>query len=510
MAVCRSPAALPHSDYPPVLEADPVQCECHDHGMTVAAIPACPQCSHVRCDHCSLKQIKLPAHRAGVGDLPCSEPPSEWPFISQPPLLSALTEAGLAPICANDVAEFRAVIPVSSRDNESESSIRGRSDSPFSEIGIGTPATSMTSSSDSDSAFASEDGDEDDYTMERHIFGDYLWGTAPGLGNITDTFSPLVDLLFERYEQWRQRPTSAADNRAQSHSHNAGIRSSSMQPSVDAAWSSFVASRNGVHDESAPTEETEIVPPDPENFATLFACPFWKRDCISWRDCFRYKLRRIVDVRQHLMRIHAKYCYCDQCGQEFHTTLALNAHRSSITPCRLQAFQRRWLSQSQKEALRNRSRGTPENQWFAFWDIIFPRRSRPVSPYIDGALSEDLSSFLEFFLSGGHNTVQESGEPGGLVMGAESELLLLRLSLQRQYIRWAVATGHPTTMVQAIDDAMPPAQTPEWFSVDAGSQFEETIETEQEVEDLNQSLPRDDAQETDGFPGFEFVNFDGV
>ena len=65
-------------------------------------------------------------------------------------------------------------------------------------------------------------------------------------------------------------------------------------------------------------------------------------------------------------------------------------------------------------------------------------------------------------------------------------------------------------MVQAIDDAMPPAQTPEWFSVDAGSQFEETIETEQEVEDLNQSLPRDDAQETDGFPGFEFVNFDGV
>ncbi|KAK0736170.1 hypothetical protein B0T21DRAFT_411364 [Apiosordaria backusii] len=187
--------------------------------------------------------------------------------------------------------------------------------------------------------------------------------------------------------------------------------------------------------------------PDPTALNLLLACPFWKQDSRLWRECFRYKLKRIRDLKQHLRRNHGKVCYCVRCGEEFENPGDLDLHYNQDVPCAKAAFQVKWLSEPQKKELRE-NRANPklsvEKQWYEIWDIVFPEAPKPDSPYLDASISEDLSSFREFFLQQGPEIIRQTAENQGLLPGliAIQERQFYQTFLARIYDRWASSRGH--------------------------------------------------------------------
>lgn len=155
-------------------------------------------------------------------------------------------------------------------------------------------------------------------------------------------------------------------------------------------------------DEKGPPEQMQKV--DTGQNSSPFACPFYLYDRHQWHNCLRnYTLNRIVDVRLHLTRAHALPPQCPICGEEFtedsarsgsaddrfdaHVQLQTCQPLSSPPPPRHD----RGLTRDQFESVRivggrrngRRATDPAAEKWFEIWDIIFPWRPRPVSPYIN-------------------------------------------------------------------------------------------------------------------------------
>lgn len=135
-----------------------------------------------------------------------------------------------------------------------------------------------------------------------------------------------------------------------------------------------------------------------------FACPYTKKDPMLYRDCYRYKLSRIRDVKQHLARCHRKPLYCPRCMGTFGTEVERDDHirefscpsRRSITLDGITEYQK---SQLAKKSAPNAS---PEAQWFAVFEIVFPgHKPKPASPYVDSELLQDITLYQDFLTSNG-------------------------------------------------------------------------------------------------------------
>lgn len=147
-----------------------------------------------------------------------------------------------------------------------------------------------------------------------------------------------------------------------------------------------------------------LPPPQPDEAKTLpFACPFHKLDPDMYRDCRRYELRRVKDVKQHLSRKHIRLSYCTRCYEVFSTAESLEDHLRSVQSCELRngpppssISKQQWEKLSQQYL----SRGKPvEEQWTDIWDILFPGRQPPRSVYLDNYLEEALSRLRAFWSS---------------------------------------------------------------------------------------------------------------
>lgn len=135
-----------------------------------------------------------------------------------------------------------------------------------------------------------------------------------------------------------------------------------------------------------------------------FACPYTKKDPMTYRDCYKYTLSRIRDVKQHLARCHRNPPYCPRCMGTFQAEEERDQHirefscpsRPSVTLDGITESQRFQLA---KKSLSNTS---PEAQWFAVFDIVFPGHdSRPRSPYVDSELLQDITLYQDFMTSHG-------------------------------------------------------------------------------------------------------------
>ncbi|KAL2854791.1 hypothetical protein BJX68DRAFT_264684 [Aspergillus pseudodeflectus] len=140
------------------------------------------------------------------------------------------------------------------------------------------------------------------------------------------------------------------------------------------------------------------------------ACPFWKRNPREYRRCFRYKLSRIRDVKQHIHRCHHPPWRCMRCGEIFPSEETREAHARADQACAVRHVVHDDLSLSQMKALTRRAKPKypVEEQWYGIWDILFPGAERPASPYIDGVLSVEISSFQEFYQTRGPAILREA------------------------------------------------------------------------------------------------------
>ena len=144
--------------------------------------------------------------------------------------------------------------------------------------------------------------------------------------------------------------------------------------------------------------QTKIPRPDDSGRSSkLLACPFWKLDPGKYSSCFRMTLKGISRVKQHLDRKHAPDFYCEFC---LLVSLDEESHQSHVKSrsCSFQSCEFTGITHSQRHQLSRKSKpNLPEpDQWFAIWDIVFPKQPRPTSAYMDPDLSEDLCQFREY------------------------------------------------------------------------------------------------------------------
>lgn len=160
----------------------------------------------------------------------------------------------------------------------------------------------------------------------------------------------------------------------------------------------------------------------------LFCCPFWKLRPAEHRPCFKYILRRIRDVKQHLHRKHTPSYYCERCSEIFPDDTKLREHISHpaglfCTPSSsLQGVSRNQRLQLARHSDKELSE---EDQWFSIWNILFPGYQRPKSAYMDCEVSEDIHLFRDFCRDHGEAILAEEIETAGLsesVKGNEKQL----------------------------------------------------------------------------------------
>lgn len=230
----------------------------------------------------------------------------------------------------------------------------------------------------------------------------------------------ILSLLLEKYDSYRTEvqqnnpgPSSnhTGPNRqgthAQPHSStSSGKRSagqkrkSGAEENDDAEYDDGTGPRKKKRPKIAEEETTEN---------QSFACPFSKKSPSIYRRCYRYELKRVRDVKQHLRRCHRKAVYCPVCSQTFATEEARDTHVRQRNCPENPRVPVEGISdfQAQKLAARCSSKESPEQQWFRVFDICFPGLPRPRSPYVDRLLSEELQSFRDYASAEGPSIMME-------------------------------------------------------------------------------------------------------
>ncbi|KAF4881971.1 hypothetical protein CGCF415_v010207 [Colletotrichum fructicola] len=132
-----------------------------------------------------------------------------------------------------------------------------------------------------------------------------------------------------------------------------------------------------------------------------FACPYFKSDRVKHINCLHFQLKRVKDVKQHIFRKHD--FHCDTCYEVFPDCQRCEDHTGQRT-CRIVPVPPSHvvlesISETQKHQLTSRtSTGRPESeQWFGMWDILFPTKERPSSPYLKSQIEETIMTAQEAF-----------------------------------------------------------------------------------------------------------------
>lgn len=135
-----------------------------------------------------------------------------------------------------------------------------------------------------------------------------------------------------------------------------------------------------------------------------FACPYFKKDPVRHRDCYKFTQTKILDVKQHLTRCHQMPMYCPRCYAIFETEDSRDDHivhidcmatRSTPKPDSITESQRQQLSEKTPANI------SKEDQWYGVWDILFSATPRPASPYIDSVVFQDITLYQDFLTSSG-------------------------------------------------------------------------------------------------------------
>lgn len=117
----------------------------------------------------------------------------------------------------------------------------------------------------------------------------------------------------------------------------------------------------------------------------ILGCPFYKWHPREHRECSKYVLKRLKDVKQHLKRNHGPpEFYCARCYITFSKAEDRDAHtRNPVCPFREKP--RSWhISTETLNKLVHYSARTKstEEQWFELWDTLFDGVPRPRSAYV--------------------------------------------------------------------------------------------------------------------------------
>jgi hypothetical protein len=165
--------------------------------------------------------------------------------------------------------------------------------------------------------------------------------------------------------------------------------------------------RKPQQDKADGTDEDDPLPPLPKKMKSgegeesqkSFACPYLKWNPIKYSSCCIKKISKISYVKQHLHRKHTPERYCQTCqatdfpdddSLERHIKVGICTHRDRTMFDGI-SYQQRY--QMPRKSKPNASK---EDQWYAIWEILFPREERPCSVYMDTDLALEMRHFREY------------------------------------------------------------------------------------------------------------------
>lgn len=139
----------------------------------------------------------------------------------------------------------------------------------------------------------------------------------------------------------------------------------------------------GDNDDNDPGSEPYASESVRDESTFTFACPFYKHDPITYREClFRHTSTKTNYVKQHLRRHHLPPIHCPICKTVFEAESVRDEH-IRLETCENRDFRFPGLDKAQKEALERIPRNeSPRERWYRMWAIIFPDEPRPASPYV--------------------------------------------------------------------------------------------------------------------------------
>lgn len=424
-------------------------------------VPACDLCNVARCEFCHLEKFKVGwkdqelafytwRKNAALQDAALFGVTSAEPDLHQPPALrdvtTTITCTTLEPDPTHDQAVFQDERPCAAITEQvtpqslKEYSLHTQSDtlaSPTSNPRLEF-SLSPLSLNHADTIGLASDPSRSASSIPQQSPD---WPSHPT--HETDT----VDRFIAAFNSWRAEgsnspngsssPTDAVlPNNGQSN-QSTGLKQSRKRTSDQGNPSK----QGGAKRAKTSSDEVRQVKEEDKRF---FACPFWKKDPIKHRDCFR-GVKRIRDVKQHLRRSHQQPVFCLRCGMEFgDQEAALSEHLRAAELCEIRYFQHpEGITSVHQKALKRYSpRGEDKAaQWYVIWDYLFPGGPngkppppRPSSPYVDEDLSEDMSSFRQFTHREGWRALANDPDLSYVALSVDEELL--QRCFDRIYENW--------------------------------------------------------------------------
>lgn len=184
-----------------------------------------------------------------------------------------------------------------------------------------------------------------------------------------------------------------------------------------------------------------------------FACPFYKLDPFRYRFClFRHTSPRTNYFKQHLRRYHLQPIHCSICGELFRHMSDKDDHIRNHS-CHSRAFIHDGITQYQLEMI-NRIPRTwhPKERWYQLWDILFPGKPRPATPYVKDPWDEVLE--VQQTLLMGNRAGPFLATPGSNLTTPEMHKAAADRSSQGNPARWM--SGPPVSRQTDTRDAEEP------------------------------------------------------
>ncbi|KAI1391060.1 uncharacterized protein F4822DRAFT_426914 [Hypoxylon trugodes] len=283
---------------------------------------------------------------------------------------------------------------------------------PYKSYGDWHPSTATTQA-EIDSAFQYDTEYDDDLTSP-HLFTAYLISYASHLRLCKETSHSTVCHLAIAETTQRTLEDGPALNQA-----GFGSADPRAGPNVDPGGSSSASNqtpersrggnrRNRKSDPDRRRKKQRAGPIDLKvtSGSKYFACPYYLHDREQHWRCNSYKLKRIVDVRQHIRRKHVQQNHCPICGRDFpndpdNATRDQHISERACLPSYDFHYPGATIDQlhAMSSAASESTARNDEERWYTIWDILLPNAiNRPPSPYIydDGTSTNIHDAFDEY------------------------------------------------------------------------------------------------------------------
>ncbi|KXJ91864.1 hypothetical protein Micbo1qcDRAFT_233236 [Microdochium bolleyi] len=308
-----------------------------------------------------------------------------------------------------------------------------QSSSPIQSPSLGKSSPS-TATSGSEQSTSFEDSTDDEYSIER--------STEEALSQLSRHTPVILRLALQRFAQWRNgghRLAGSGNNRSRGASppsnstgDEAGRLKRSKQQAtrrkrIEDGEGTGSGADDDEEDRSRGNKKARLDTTE-EDKTPLFACPFYKHDIGKHHKCLSFTLRRIKDVKQHLLRRHLQPPFCITCGEVFESQEAQEAHLLARSCTRPEDFSRpEGITTDQRNKLTTRVSKTlsADQQWFSVWRIIWPDAEPPVSPYVSTAFVEVIDEVRKFWSSHGREIIAEQLNTADTPYGLPAEERLL-------------------------------------------------------------------------------------